>query len=155
MSVKYGKVESRELSTSKTSRGLVGGFKGIRATSDIPVVSRDKIEANIEKAMSEASESYLYVIKFADGKSLRITTDKDFFYRKDCVAVEQGELVNLRLVDDDLCNNETRAQKMKQQTAIQAQQCALAKRQLILAQSDREINAAGEQIRQLCQFSRN
>ncbi|MFT7244425.1 MAG: hypothetical protein ACI82A_001782 [Candidatus Azotimanducaceae bacterium] len=154
MTVRYGKIESTEVVAAKTKSELYGGLRGIKATSDLPPVPREKIEANVKQIIAPEAMNYLYVIKFADGKSIRVKTDKAFFDRRDCVAVEQGELVNLRLVADDLCNSEIHEQRQKQFADVQAKQCAIAKRQLILAQTDRQVDDAGEQIRRLCQFSR-
>jgi len=155
MDIRYGKIETKERVTAKNQQSTLAGFKGIKATSDLPALPQGQVEANVNRALAVETEAYTYLIRFSDGKSLKLTTDKEFFYRKDCVSVERGELINIRLVEDEVCSSEIREQKQRQVGQIQAKQCAMAKRQLMLAQSDRETDRAAEQVRNLCQYSRS
>jgi hypothetical protein len=79
---------------------------------------------NIKKVADSYNVKYRYTIKRLDGRTVKIVTEKDFFYRKECVLIEKGYSYNLRLADDKSCRApQPNSQQQKQQLA-EARECS-------------------------------
>ncbi len=151
----YGKIESKQVvSDLPEKRGiLVGGKRGIAHVSSGPA-AKASANRNIEKLIEPTQPHYLYTVKKTDGKTLQLVTDKNYLEPSDCVLIEQAEFINLRLVDDERCREQKRNQMVATRHEISARQCALAKNQLAIAQTDRQIATDTAQLEALCQYSR-
>jgi len=88
MDVRYGKIATKERVTAKNQKTTLSGLSGIKATSELPALPQGQVEANV----SHVAEAYTYLVRFSDGESLRLTTDKEFFYRKDRAGEQVREL---------------------------------------------------------------
>lgn len=109
---------------------------------------------NVEKASKSYPAKYRYTIRKLDGSTIKIVTEKDFFARLDCVAIEQGYSYNLRLVSDEICRKPDRDPTLVKKQQARANDCVQAKRQMIIAQTDREIMTSRQTVEVSCQFSR-
>lgn len=81
-------------------------------------------------------------------------TDKAFFVEGDCVAIERGGGLNLRLVDDGVCQGGIDEKRELSKIEKAAALCALDKRQLIIALSESQIKEANRRIHADCQYDR-
>lgn len=92
----------------------------------------------------------VYTITSSDGRTTYFASEKSHIGIGDCVAIERGPSPNLRRVGDRYCDGTGKAKLSELETA--ATQCLLAKRQLMLAQTDTQLAAASRQVQALCQF---
>lgn len=152
----YGTIEMKELMTGNIKDStLVGGYLGMMEIPVGPEVSEEDRNRKIMSASATHPDKYRYTVKKLDGTSVKIVTGKDFFARKDCVAIEKGYSYNLRLVDDQFCQATRLEANMLKKQQKPANDCVQAKRQMIIAQSDREVINARQMVEVACQFTRN
>lgn len=118
----------------------------------VPATDESIRSSNIQKASKNRAARYLYTIKTLDGDTVRVVTEKDFFSRLDCIAIEKGHSYNLRLVDDEFCRTPNRDPKLIQAHREKVNDCMQAKRQMVIAQSDRELVVSSQRVESSCQF---
>ena len=152
----YGTIESKELVTGNIKdTTLIGGYMGMEAIPVGPEATEANKNKNIKNASDTIPAKYRYTITKLNGSSVKVVTGKDFFARKDCVAIEKGHSYNLRLVEDSICQSGKVGPKALKAKQKPASDCVQAKRQMIIAQSDREFADSRQMVEVSCQFSRN
>lgn len=103
------------------------------------------------KVLEGDSRAFQYHLTLNDGTKTSFVTEKDFLIRGDCVAVERGRYANLRRVEANMCEAKL---EVKTFYVENANQCSSAKNQLLIAQTDREIEVASQKVEMLCQYRR-
>ena len=138
------KVEPVSLETI-TKYDLVGGYVGLVNASSM--ASKDpEIDRHLHL------DTRRYTIRDERGRVLKYVTDKAFFVEGDCVAIEREGGLNLRLVGDGICKGGSGKKRELSKIEKAAALCALDKRQLIIALSDKQIKEANRRIHADCQY---
>lgn len=99
-----------------------------------------------------SSNAFEYTILIGGARTMTMITDQGGKRIGDCVAVEQGQFNNLRLVDDARCATKPTqaAAKPPASATRDAQACDQAKDQLLAANTDEEFDRAERRVRLLC-----
>jgi len=108
--------------------------------------------------MAGTSQAFEYTVLVGGTQTVRIVSDQAGKRVGDCVAVEQGQFANIRLVPDDRCTPAqsapaTRAAPPPPVVAADTQQanaCEQAKAQVLAATTDEEFSVAERRMRLLC-----
>jgi outer membrane lipoprotein SlyB len=168
--VQYGRITNVQSTTvtDSTSRNvgtLVGGGIGLatgsgqsgsnRALRGIGGAAAGRAVGN----MAGSSQALEYTVLVDGTQTVRIVSDQAGKRIGDCVAVEQGQFANIRLVPDSRCTP-PRAQPAPAKAAPppaaapadvqQAGACEQAKTQVLAAKTDEEFNIAERRMRLLC-----
>jgi outer membrane lipoprotein SlyB len=167
--VQYGRITNVQSttvtdSTSRTVGTLVGGGIGLatgsgqsgsnRALRGIGGAAAGRAVGN----MAGSSQALEYTVLVDGTQTIRIVSDQAGKRIGDCVAVEQGQFANIRLVPDSRCAPRPQAAPAKAAPppavapadAQQASACEQAKSQVLAAKTDEEFNVAERRMRLLC-----
>lgn len=104
------------------------------------------------------SQAFEYTVLVDGTTTIRIVSDQAGKRVGDCVAVEQGQFANIRLVADSRCAPRAQPAPAKAAPAPapvaadvqQASACEQAKEQVLAASTDDEFNIAERRMRLLC-----
>jgi hypothetical protein len=100
------------------------------------------------------SQSFEYTVLINSGSTVRIISDQAGKSVGDCVAIEQGQFSNIRLVSDDRCAPPRTAPPTGTAAAAAdvqaANACDQAKQQALNAETDEAFALAERRIRLLC-----
>lgn len=105
------------------------------------------------RAGAGAQEAMEYTIRMLSGEIVRFVTDQDDIRMADCVVMEtSGGTANLRRVSDFMCLAESQpvVQEMRAELVEEADKCAEAKRRLLDAETDEDIDRAVVRVSILC-----
>ncbi len=94
-----------------------------------------------------------YVVVVNSGTTIRIISDQSEIRVGDCVTVEQdGKTANIRREASTTCQAKSRevVQSLQQEFEEEANECLTAKRQLLDAKSDKEVDTALRKVQILC-----
>ncbi|MGB2819210.1 MAG: hypothetical protein WBA53_04410 [Burkholderiaceae bacterium] len=168
--VQYGRITNVQTTTvtDSTSRAvgtLVGGGIGLATGSGQSGSNRALRGIGGAAAgrgigtMAGNSQAFEYTVLVDGTQTVRIVSDQAGKRIGDCVAVEQGQFSNIRLVPDSRCTP-ARAQPAPAKAAPapaaapadvqQAGACDQAKAQVLAAKTDEEFNVAERRMRLLC-----
>jgi outer membrane lipoprotein SlyB len=108
--------------------------------------------------MAGSSQALEYTVLVDGTQTVRIVSDQAGKRIGDCVAVEQGQFANIRLVPDSRCAARPQAAPAKAAPppaaapadTQQASACEQAKAQVLAAKTDEEFNTAERRMRLLC-----
>jgi outer membrane lipoprotein SlyB len=167
--VQYGRITNVQ-STTVTDSGsravgtLVGGGIGLatgsgqsgsnRALRGIGGAAAGRAVGN----MAGSSQALEYTVLVDGTQTVRIVSDQAGKRIGDCVAVEQGQFANIRLVPDSRCAPRPQPAPAKAAPppaaapadTQQASACEQAKAQVLTAKTDEEFNTAERRMRLLC-----
>lgn len=166
--VQYGRITNVTAttvtdSTSQNVGTLLGGGIGIasgRGQSGSNRALRGVAGAAAGRGvggLAGRSQAFEYTVLVDGTSTIRIISDQAGKRVGDCVAVEQGQFSNIRLVPDARCA--PRAQPAAAKKAAppppaadvrQANACEQAKEQVLAANTDEEFNVAERRMRLLC-----
>jgi hypothetical protein len=104
------------------------------------------------------SQAFEYTVLVDGTTTIRIVSDQAGKRVGDCVAVEQGQFANIRLVADSRCAPRAQPTAAKAAPAPapvaadaqQASACEQAKTQVLAAKTDEEFDLAERRMRLLC-----
>ncbi len=168
--VQYGRITNVQTTTvtDSTSRAvgtLVGGGIGLATGSGQSGSNRALRGIGGAAAgrgigtLAGNSQAFEYTVLVDGTQTVRIVSDQAGKRIGDCVAVEQGQFSNIRLVPDSRCTP-ARAQPAPAKAAPppaaapadvqQAGACDQAKAQVLAAKTDEEFNVAERRMRLLC-----
>lgn len=162
--VQYGRITSVQVGTvtdnSSATRGaLVGGMIGLATGSGqsgsnqaLRGVTGAAVGRNVG-ANSGRAPAFEYTVLIDGNTTIRAVSDQVGKRIGDCVAVEQGQFVNIRLVADSRCVPQAGATPAKKPAPANVQQataCEQAKEQVLAAATDDEFNVAERRMRLLC-----
>ena len=105
------------------------------------------------RAGGGAQSAFEYTVEMLDGETVRFVTDQDDVRMGDCVVIEQARgTANIRRVSDLMCLDESRevVSGLQAELAKEAEECAAAKRQLLDAATESEIDQAVIKVSILC-----
>lgn len=157
-SVTYGKVTAVkpvavENSGAQGAGALVGGTIGLisgrnqsRSNQALRTVAGGVAGQQIAKQAS-SKQAFEYTILVNSKSTLTVVTDEAGMRVGDCVAVERGAYVNLRLVDDRQCVPGT---KPPPAATRDASACNAAKDEVLKSKDDEAFARAERKVRLLC-----
>lgn len=167
--VQYGRITNVQATTvtDSTSRNvgtLVGGGVGLATGSGQSGSNRALRTLGGAAAgrgvgtLAGRSQAFEYTVLVDGTTTVRIVSDQAGKRIGDCVAVEQGQFANIRLVADSRCATRAPAAPAKAAPAPapvaadvqQATACEQAKEQVLAANTDEEFNIAERRMRLLC-----
>ena len=168
--VQYGRITNVQTVTEVDSRArtvgtLVGGGIGLATGSGQSGSNRALRTVGGAAAgrgvgtLAGRSQAFEYTVLVGGTSTVRIVSDQAGKRVGDCVAVEQGQFANIRLVPDSRCNPPPRqTQAAAPQPApepvaadvAQATACDQAKEQVLAATTDAEFDLAERRMRLLC-----
>jgi outer membrane lipoprotein SlyB len=170
--VQYGRITNVQAVTETDSRSqnigtLVGG--GIGLVSGSGQSGSNRALRGVAGAaagrgvgtLAGRSQAFEYTVLIDGTSTIRIISDQAGKRAGDCVAVEQGQFANIRLVPDSRCAPRAQAAPAKAAPAKaapapvaadvrQATACEQAKEQVLAANTDEEFNIAERRMRLLC-----
>lgn len=173
MRVQYGRITNVQTTTvtDSTSRAvgtLVGGGVGLATGSGQSGSNRalrgigGAAAGRGVGSLAGRSQAFEYTVLVDGTSTVRIVSDQAGKRIGDCVAVEQGQFSNIRLVPDARCAPRAQAAPAKAAPAKaappppavaeiqQATACEQAKEQVLAAATDDEFNVAERRMRLLC-----
>jgi hypothetical protein len=110
-------------------------------------------------SLAGRSQAFEYTVLVDGTSTVRVVSDQAGKRVGDCVAVEQGQFANIRLVPDSRCAPRAQATPAKAAPAPakaapadvqQASACEQAKEQVLAATTDEQFNVAERRMRLLC-----
>lgn len=133
----YGKSnnKSRAVTRRRTAMGAVAGSRLARRSG------------------GGAQEAMEYTVRMLDGQTIRFVTDQDDVRMGDCVVIEaSGGTANIRRVSDLMCIDQSHVVvlELKSELVEEAEDCAEAKRGVLDAETDTEIDRAVIRVSVLC-----
>jgi outer membrane lipoprotein SlyB len=170
--VQYGRITNAQAATvtDSTARNvgtLVGGGIGVVSGSGQSASNRalrgvaGAAAGRGVGTLAGRSQAFEYTVLIDGTTTIRIVSDQAGKRVGDCVAVEQGQFANIRLVPESRCT--PRAQPAPAKAAPpppppapeaadvqQAAACEQAKQQVLAAATDEEFNLAERRMRLLC-----
>ncbi len=164
VSIQYGEVaaaQAVDLQSGAVPGGvLVGGGLGLASASGKS--SSKKVRnalvgaaagAAIGKAGQGSNSGMLYTIDLGDGGRVQVVTDQREIRIGDCVAVERaGETTNVRRMSSGYCDQASAAavKAVEPEAKAEAQECLMAKQQLVEAATAEQADLAARKIQLLC-----
>ena len=157
-SISYGKITSVkpvtvENAQAQTAGALLGGVLGLvsgRGHSSSNQVLRavgGGVAGQQLGKLASSKQAFEYTILMGGTSTVTVVTDEAGMRIGDCVAVESGPHVNLRLVADAQC---AAGAKPPAQAARDADACMKAKDELLAAKDDASFDRAERKVRLLC-----
>ncbi len=167
--VQYGRITHVEAttvtdSTARTVGTLVGGGLGVVSGSGQSASNRalrgvaGAAAGRGVGSLAGRSQAFEYTVLIDGTTTVRIVSDQAGKRAGDCVAVEQGQFANIRLVPDSRCA--PRQQPVAAKAAPpppaepadvqQATACEQAKQQVLAAANDADFDIAERRMRLLC-----
>lgn len=161
MSIRYAEVidiERVKLPSNAPAGAVVGGFTGLvlsRNSSGSKQVASGLGGAMLGGLATAALEGdrlgYSYRVRYMDGSTSNFITEKGYLQTGDCVSVERGQYANIRRVAPLLCAD-GRTAAVDQKYIREAEQCHLAKEQLLTAATNDEIEIASRKVAIICEY---
>jgi len=161
ISIRYGKVLSitRVPVPSVAPAGaMVGGFTGLMLARKANPgrqlaagIGGAALGGLVSNALQGDRLAYRYKLRFKDGSESDYVTENGFLRASDCIAVERLDFNNLRRVSDEYCRDDLPLPTLTK-SKDEANQCHMAKEQLLLAVGNEELEQAARKVKILCQF---
>lgn len=165
VTIQYGTVSAAsqvDLKSGAVPRGaVVGGSLGLMSASGkssskkarnamVGVIAGSAIAGSAQGSTT----GMLYTANLAGGGGqVQVVTDQREIRPGDCVAIERaGDTANLRRVSSAYCDeaNKAAVQAVAAEAREEAEECLLAKQQLVDAKSEQEADLAARKIALLC-----
>jgi outer membrane lipoprotein SlyB len=158
--VQYGRITNVTATTvtDSTSRNVgtvVGGGIGLASGSGRSSSNRALRTAGGAAAgrsvgnMASRSQAFEYTVLIGGTSTIRIVSDQAGKRVGDCVAVEQGQFANIRLVAESRCAP-AGAPPAAPSDVDSANACEQAKQQVLAADTDEAFDVAERRMRLLC-----
>lgn len=165
--VQYGRITNVQATTvtdsgARAAGTLVGGAIGLASGSGQSSSNRALRGVTGAAAgrgvgnMAGSSQAFEYTVLVDGTQTVRVVSDQAGKRIGDCVAVEQGQFANIRLVPDSRCAAAQPAPAKKAAPpppaadTQQASACEQAKAQVLAARTDEEFGVAERRMRLLC-----
>lgn len=151
-------VERVRLPSNAPAGAVVGGFTGLvlsRNSSGRKQVASGVGGAVLGGLATAALEGdrlgYSYRLRFLNGDTSDFITEKGYLQTGDCVSVERGQYANIRRVPYEMCSG-GRVSLVDREHLREAEQCHIAKEQLLAASTQSEIDAAAKKVKIICDY---
>lgn len=167
--VQYGRITNAQAitvtdTTSRTVGTIIGGGIGLATGSGQSSSNRALRGVGGAAAgrgvgtLAGRSQAFEYTVLIDGSTTIRVVSDQVGKRVGDCVAVEQGQFANIRLVPDSRCAPRAQpasaaAPRPAAPSAADAKQagaCEQAKQQVLAAATDEEFSIAERRMRLLC-----
>ena len=163
--IRIGEVVDRKkvnLSDNSVAKGaLIGGVIGLAAGSGKSGKDKRKrmaVGAGAGAALGKAKkkeQGIEYTVKMSEGALIKIVSDQTQIQRGDCVAVEEsGGRANIRRMSQTACDPESKSlmkdPAIQEEMQEEAAECTAAKKELVAAKTDEEVDRALRKISILC-----
>ena len=157
-SISYGKITSVKPVTvdnaqAQTAGALVGGVLGLisgrghsGSNTALRAVAGGVAGQQVGK-LASSKQAFEYTILMGGTSTVTVVTDEAGMRIGDCVAVERGPYVNLRLASDAQC---APGAKPATSASRDAEACTKAKDELLAAKDDASFDRAERKVRLLC-----
>ncbi len=157
-SVDYGKITAVkpvavESAQAQGAGALVGGTLGLvsgkgqsSSNKALRAVAGGVAGQQLAKQAS-SKQAFEYTVLIAGKSTITVVTDEAGMRVGDCVAVERGSYVNLRLADDRQC---APGAKLPATATREAVACNAAKDEVLKAKDDEAFARAERKVRLLC-----
>lgn len=109
--------------------------------------------AAIAGAAQGSQKGMLYQVDAGSGSVIQIVTDQREIRSGDCVAVEKaGDTANIRRVSSSYCDkaNQAAVKEVQKEARKDAEECLMAKQQLVDAKNSEQADLAARKISLLC-----
>lgn len=159
--VRYAEVidiDRVRLPSNAPAGAVVGGFTGLVLSRNSS--GRKQVASGIGGAVlgglaTAALEGdrlgYSYGLRFLNGDRSDFITEKGYLQIGDCVSVERGQYANIRRVASVMCTGDSPTVADRKHVR-EAEQCHIAKDQLLAASSKSEIDAAARKVEIICEY---
>jgi len=150
--------QEKDTSGGKTGGAIVGGLLGLR-TGKGKSKSKKLLRSlggaaaggAVGGAMARGTEM-AYTVDLVGGGTVRVVMDSGNFHQGDCVSVERGSTNNMRRVSGEFCvHNKAVPEQYKAEHKQEANECALAKEELLAATDEAAVKTAHMKMNILCQ----
>lgn len=163
--IRIGEVVDRKkvnLSDNSVAKGaLIGGVIGLAAGSGKSGKDKRKrmaIGAGAGAALGKGKkkeQGVEYTVKTSEGALIKVVSDQTQIRRGDCVAVEEsGGRANIRRMSQTACDPESKSlmkdPAIKEEMQEEAAECIAAKKELVAAETDEEVDRALRKVSILC-----
>jgi outer membrane lipoprotein SlyB len=157
-SVGYGKITAVKATTvenaqAQTGGALIGGALGLisgrghsGSNRALRAVGGGVAGQQLAK-LTSSRQAFEYTILMGGTSTTTVVTDEAGMRVGDCVAVERGSYVNLRLAADAQCDA---GAKPHANASRDAEACTKAKDELVAAKDDASFDRAERKVRLLC-----
>lgn len=163
IAIHYGKVtavDSVKLDSGAKSGAVLGGMVGLAASHGADH-NRDKAAATVggallgallTRAIEGTRKAEAFTVQQTDGDMVKVIQDVADIQVGDCVCVEQGQTANIRRVSDLMCENGPHLTdaSISASHSQDADECAMAKHEVIEAKSDADFARAERKVHILC-----
>jgi outer membrane lipoprotein SlyB len=154
------KAERVDLKDSKTTQGaLIGGTIGLVASSGKSGKTKRRNTALgavggglIGSARSTTQMGMMYTVEITGG-AVKVVTDQTEIHMGDCVVVEEtSQGTNLRRVNPEVCDPAAAevVAELQDEFVEEAEECAMARKELAAAKTDAEFDRALMKLDILC-----
>jgi outer membrane lipoprotein SlyB len=154
------KAERVDLKDSKTTQGaLIGGTIGLVASSGKSGKTKRRNTALgavggglIGSARSTTQMGMMYTVEITGG-AVKVVTDQTEIHMGDCVVVEEtSQGTNLRRVNPEVCDPAAAevVADLQDEFVEEAEECAMARKELAAAKTDAEFDRALMKVDILC-----
>lgn len=160
-SVQFGRITNVDATTetSATSQNvgtIIGGGIGLATGSGNSTSNRALRTLGGAAAgrgigtLAGRSQAFEYTVLIDGRTTVRVISDQVGKRVGDCVAVEQGQFNNIRLVADSMCDSATAPASAVQAEVASAGACDQAKALVLSAETDADFAIAERRMRLLC-----
>jgi len=160
VTITFGVVRQIEQVTLQSEGGgkgaAIGGTLGYASGSSKSKSRRNALiggAAGAALSSSGKSEGMQYTVQTSDGSAIIVVSDQTEIQMGDCVSVEQsGDRANIRRQDDLACDPSSAAAvaAVEDELIENANECAIAKQQLLDAKTQEELEIATAKAHILC-----
>lgn len=164
ISIQHGTVkdiEQVELKSEAAKGAIIGGTIGLLAVSGSTAehvggaIGGAVAGALITRAFEGSNKANAYTVRLNNGSEVKVITDDKYIEAGDCVAVETGKTTNIRRVSQVLCKPSKPHQavdaELHEKHQEEAWECHEAKKQLLKAKTEDEIDALLRKVKVLCE----
>jgi outer membrane lipoprotein SlyB len=156
-------IEHVQLQSDVGKNAAVGGILGLAigaiaggdaADAAIGAATGAALSASTTKIQEGSDQAVSYTLERPNGSEIKVVTEDVHLQVGDCAAVESGVTTNLRRVAADMCHVPLQhpvEQELASNAQSEANDCNAAKKQLLDASSNVDIEAASKKVRVLCQ----
>lgn len=163
IAIHYGKVtavDAVKLDSGSKGGAVLGGMVGLAASHGSSHNS-DRVAATaggallgalLTRAAEGTRKAEAFTVQQNDGDVVKVIQDLADIQVGDCVCVEQGQTANIRRVSDAMCENGPHLNDASIATSHSqdAEECAMAKREVLNAKSDADFARADRKVQILC-----
>ena len=161
--VGYGTISAVSKQEKDTSGGtaggaIIGGLLGLatgkgksRSNKALRSLGGAAVGGAVGGSVASGTDT-AYTVDLVGGGTVRVVMNNGTFHQGDCVSVERGSTNNMRRVSGEFCvHNKAVPEQYKAEHKKEADECALAKEELLAATDEAGVKTAHMKMNILCQ----